>query len=80
MRVDLTMSPAEKIERMRHIVLQDGFQPHIPVDVKEAAVDFLEENADVATNLSLRSLLDTIKFRNSGKQNWERQALYSLTA
>lgn len=80
MRVDLSMTASEKIERMRHIITQDSFQPNISFEVKEAAVNFLEEHMDVATNLSLRSLLDTIKFRNSGKENWERQALYSLTA
>jgi hypothetical protein len=80
MRVDLSMTASEKIERMRHIIAQETFMPHIDVEIKEEAVNFLEENANVATNLSLRSLLDTIKFRHGNKPNWERQALYSLTA
>lgn len=80
MRVDLSMTPEEKIERMRFIIGKSSFQPNVSMEVKEQAVDFLEENMNVATNLSLRSLLDTIKFINNGKPNWERQALYTLTA
>lgn len=80
MRVDLSMSPSEKIERMRYIIDQETFLPEIDHEVKEDALSFLNEHMDLATNLSIRSLLDAIKFRNSGKHNWERQALYSLTA
>jgi len=80
MRVDLSMTAAEKIERMRHIITQPTFQPDVSEEIKEAAVNFLEEHMDVASNLSLRSLLDTIKFCKANKPNWERQALYSLTA
>jgi len=80
MRVDLTMTASEKIERMRHIIEQDSFAPGIEFSIKEMAVNFLEEHIDVATNLSLRSLLDTVKFCKSNKPNWERQALYTLTA
>jgi hypothetical protein len=80
LRVDLSMTALEKIERMRFIISKSSFQPTVEQEVKERAVDWLEENMDVASNLSLRSLLDTIKFINTGKANWERQALYSLTA
>jgi hypothetical protein len=80
MRVDLSMAQSEKIERMKFIIHQPTFFPKIEMVVKEEALEFLEKNMDVASNLSLRSLLDTIKFRNSGKENWERQALYTLTA
>jgi hypothetical protein len=80
MRVDLTMTAPEKIERMKHIIDQVTFQPNVSMEVKEDAIRFLEEHKDIASNLSLRTLLDTIKFRNKNLHNWERQALYSLTA
>jgi len=42
MRVDLTMTASEKIERMRHIIEQDSFAPGIEFSIKEMAVNFLE--------------------------------------
>lgn len=80
MRVDLTMTPSEKIERMEYIIHTDEFKPEVEMQVKVDALEFLREHMDVATNLSLRSLLDTMTHRNRNKPSWERQALYNLTA
>lgn len=79
-RVDLTMTQAEKIERMHFIIAQPTYQPNISAEVKQEALEFLDENKDVATALSIRSLNETIKFRQANKPNWKRQALYSLAA
>lgn len=79
-KVDLSMTAPEKIERMNYIIHRDTFLPHIDMEVKEEALAFLEEHQEDATNLSLRSLSEAIKYRNRNKPNWKRHALYSLTA
>jgi hypothetical protein len=79
-KVDLSMTADEKLERMDYIIHRDSFMPDIAMDVKEDALSFLEEHKEDATNLSLRSLSEAIKYRNRNKPNWKRHALYSLTA
>ena len=79
-RVDLTMFASEKIERMEFIINQPSFEPDTKMEIKIAALEFLRENMNVATALSLRSLNETISYRKQNKPNWERQALYSLIA
>ena len=80
LKVDLSMTASEKIERMRYIAMQPSFMPHLDQEIKNDAIDFLEMHAEEATSLSLRSMLDTIKFRTKNAANWQRQALYSLTS
>jgi hypothetical protein len=79
-RVDLTMTQSEKIERMTTIIQQPSFQPDVSMEIKEIALAFLDENKELATALSIRSLNETIAFRKANRPNWERQALYSLCA
>jgi hypothetical protein len=80
LKVDLSMTNEEKITRMRHIISVSAFEPNIAMECKIDAVDFIEEHMSMAANLSLRTLLDTIKFRVENKPNWKRQALYSMSA
>lgn len=80
LKVDLTMTDDEKISRMRHIISQPDFSPEIDQEYKEDAVNFIQDHVAMSVDLSLRTLLDTIKLRAANRQNWERQALYSMTA
>lgn len=80
LKVDLTMTDDEKISRMRHIIRQPDFAPDIDREYKEDAVSFIQDHVAMSVDLSLRTLLDTIKLRAANRPNWERQALYSMTA
>jgi hypothetical protein len=79
-KIDLSMTPDEKIERMNHIIHLDSYLPNIPMEIKEDALSFLEEYKEDCVDLSLRSLEEVVKYRNRGNDNWQRHALYAITA
>ena len=75
--VDLTMTPAEKIERMTTIL--PNILPQYDDDVKVEALKFLNENKD-GNNINMRTLIMVIKMANSNPTNWKNMASYMLNS
>ena len=78
MVVDLSMTRDEMLERMRTIAESSDFLPEITKTYKVAALSFLQENLDKVSNLSLRTLIQTVKIANSGDSSWKKLALYVI--
>jgi len=79
MVVDLSMTRDEMLERMRTISESDEFLPEVDIRSKHAALDFLQQNLDSIVNLSLRTLIQTVKIANSGDSNWKSLAKYVIS-
>lgn len=75
--VDLTMTPDEKIQRMRTIL--PNILPHYSDQVKADALQFLDENKG-SWNLNLRTLIMISKMRYSNPDNWKDMAHYMLNS
>lgn len=75
--VDLTMTPAEKIERMTTIL--PNILPQYDDEVKVEALKFLNENKD-GNNINMRTLIMVIKMANSNPTNWKNMASYMLNS
>jgi hypothetical protein len=81
MCVDVGMTDAQKIERMECILLDDDFMPEYSLECKMDALDFITSVADKIDNLSLRSLISTVKIRaEDDGGDWKNLAKYVLTA
>jgi hypothetical protein len=78
MNVDLAMSTDQKLERMEHIMASNEFLPNISLGMKQDALTVIRENKDIATEISLRTLINVSKIRNSGNTNWYQLAKYML--
>jgi hypothetical protein len=78
--VDLSMTTAQKIERMAAIIKTPEFLPEFSMDVKKAGLQLLEELQHEATELSFRTLIAVTKVASRGGDNWKRRAEYLLTA
>lgn len=76
--VDLSMTSAQKIERMRVIIKSEKFMPNFSMETKIEALEFLESMKDRANDLNLRSLISTTKVAARGG-DWHRKAEYLLT-
>jgi hypothetical protein len=77
--VDLSMTEEQKLERMDVIVKEPSFLEEYDTMVKEEALKFLkEEMVGKAVNLTLRSLISTIKIAATG-DDWKSLAKYVLT-
>lgn len=75
--VDLTMTPAEKIERMTTIL--PNMLPQYDIEVKKEALNFLNNNRN-STNINMRTLIMVIKMRYNNPENWENMAYYMLNS
>jgi hypothetical protein len=73
--IDLSMTPKEKVERMRFIL--DDIMPEYPRAIKLDALNFLENNKE-NTNLNMRTLITVSKVRKSFPNKWERLAGFLL--
>lgn len=78
MNVDLSMTLDQKIERMETIMSSNEFLPAIPLQYKRESLDVIRENKDSAREISLRTLINVAKIRNSGEKNWKDLAKYML--
>ena len=77
--VDLSMTEEQKLERMEVIVNENTFLPEYDSQVKIEAMAFLKnEMVGKAVNLTLRSLIATVKIAASGG-DWKSLAKYVLT-
>ena len=75
--VDLSMTPTEKIDRMRHIlpnILQD-----YPMTVKTKALTLLNENKS-NKSVNLRTLVMVSKMIRSNPTNWKDMANYMINS
>lgn len=79
MCVDLSMSTTQKIERMRDIAKAKGFYPEFAYEVKQDALQLIEENAGRIRNLSLRTLVTVMKVRQTGQRDWRELADYMMS-
>jgi phosphoribosylformylglycinamidine (FGAM) synthase-like enzyme len=77
--VDLSMTEAQKIERMETIVFDSEFMPEYNTEYKQDALEFLRSMVKSVQNLSLRSLISVVKIRAEGG-DWKQLAKYVLTA
>jgi predicted SprT family Zn-dependent metalloprotease len=78
LRMDLTMTAEQKIERMRDIM------PHLnvesPVKVRQEVLKFMDAHKDVATNLDIRTFLNLIALRTDYPDVWKQLGEYNLVS
>ena len=75
--VDLTMTPVEKISRMKHIL--PHILPSYQLDIKEDALNFLDQNKDKC-QLNFRTLIMISKIRLAHPQNWRQLSTYMINS
>jgi hypothetical protein len=78
MNVDLSMTTDQKIERMETIMRSDEFMYDVPMPFKMESLELIRKNKDTASEISLRTLINVTKIRNSGNSNWASLAKYML--
>lgn len=76
--VDVSMSPNEKIERIRGLVPK--IRPTVALSVKHEALSLLAECASNAGDLNLRTFLKVVDIRLAGRADWRELARYVVTA
>ena len=80
MMIDLSMTPAQKIERMEAIAKSDEFLPEYDANIKADALNLIRELKDVAKEISLRTLISVTKIRASNPKDYKDLAEYMLTS
>ena len=77
--IDLSMTLNDKIERMNYIL--PSVMPSYPMDMKQAALDFMAQHADIAKEFNMRTLQKIIKVTHAYGDNpeWKDAAKYLLT-
>jgi hypothetical protein len=78
MAVDLSMTTAQKIERMRHIMESGEFMPDAEVQHKRDALALIDRLKDSVKELSLRTLIQVTKIRSNAGANWANLAEYTI--
>lgn len=78
MAVDLTMTPTQKVDRMRFLIDQSDFMPEYGKSLKTDALDLISSCVDRVKDLSLRTLIQVTKVRKSGGSNWRDLAEYAI--
>jgi hypothetical protein len=76
--VDLSMNTKQKIERMRHLLSTGEFMPEFDKTIKSDAMDLIEKHQDTVKELSLRTLIQVTKIRQSAGKNWSDLAEYAI--
>lgn len=79
MMIDLSMTSAQKIDRMEFIANSESFLPEYDAKQKADALALIRELKDEAKEISLRTLISVTKIRASNK-DWKELATYMLTA
>ena len=77
--IDLSMTLKDKIERMNYIL--PSVMPSYPMDMKQTALDFMAQHADIAKEFNMRTLQKIIKITHAYGDNpeWKDAAKYLLT-
>lgn len=78
LRVDLSMTADEKIRRMESIL--EDVLPEFTMDIKSDALNFLDENKEMAGELNMRTLIQVSKIRATFENDWKGVAMYTLCA
>ena len=78
MCIDLTMSAADKLERMEEIAKSDKFLPDAAASSKKDALVFLKDRKDEISDLNLRSLIQVVNIADSGDKDWKDLAKYVI--
>lgn len=79
MAVDVSMTPQQKIERMKYLLDQETFMPDFSVTHKKEALSLIESVVDSVKELSLRTLIQVTKIRKSSpSENWKDLAEYTI--
>lgn len=77
--VDLSMTLEQKIERMGSLIAMDGFMPEVSKQFKKDALALIDANKNIASEISLRTLIKVAKIRAGGAKNWMKLAEYVLS-
>ena len=77
--IDLSMTLKDKIERMQYIL--PSVMPSYPMDMKQTALDFMAQHADIAKEFNMRTLQKIIKITHAYGDNpeWKDAAKYLIT-
>jgi hypothetical protein len=78
MAVDLSMTTAQKVERMEFLLSSDGFMPDYDMKHKVEALNLIGELKDKVKELSLRTLIQVTKIRKAAGDNWKNLAEYTI--
>ena len=78
MAVDLSMTNKQKIERMQHLLASGEFMPEFDKNIKSDAMSLIEKLQDSVKELSLRTLIQVTKIRQSAGKNWANLAEYTI--
>jgi hypothetical protein len=78
MAVDLSMTPTQKVERMRWLLTKDDFMPEYEMVYKSDAIDLIAGLVDKVKELSLRTLITVTKIRKAGGSRWRDLAEYTI--
>jgi hypothetical protein len=78
MAVDLSMTNKQKIERMQHLLSTGEFMPEFDKTIKADAMSLIERLQDSVKELSLRTLIQVTKIRQSAGKNWANLAEYTI--
>ena len=78
MAVDLSMTNKQKIERMQHLLASGEFMPEFDKTIKADAMSLIERLQDQVKELSLRTLIQVTKIRQSAGKNWANLAEYTI--
>jgi len=79
MAVDLSMTPQQKIERMKFILDSDEFMPEYPRAMKLDALNLIDSLRDTVKEMSLRTLIQVTKIRKANPNgNWKSLAEYTI--
>lgn len=76
MRVDLTLTTEEKLERIQEVFKSIKGE----VEEKAEVMEFISKYADVASDLNIRSALNILKLKRDIGDGWEKLALYNFVS
>lgn len=76
--VDVSMTAAEKIERIK--ALKSAIRPDMSAKVKDECIAVLEQHKDNIGDLNIRTMLKVCEIRHNNKPNWKDLAEYVITA
>lgn len=76
MCVDLSMTEAQKLERMEVIAKSPEFLPNVGDIAKRLALSYLKGLVGKVPNMSLRTLITVAKIADSGDNDWQDLAKY----
>jgi len=75
--VDVSMTPDEMIQRIRFIASKEGYRTDIDEDLKQEAIQILEDNKH-CEKLSIRTFLEAMDYIAAGEENWRDLLIYSM--